>query len=66
MDNDSYKKRPKSRSEQAPGSGFHPCDKSDNLDYEILVSCGSYELLVSNVDNKTKEKVKIQNNLSYF
>ena len=25
-----------SRSEQAPGSGFHPCDESDKIYYEFL------------------------------
>ena len=55
------KKSPKSRSEQAPGSGFHPGEESDNIDSEILGACGSYELLVSNVDNQRKEKLKIYN-----
>ena len=50
-------------SEQAPGSGFHPCDESDKSDGGFLgpprcnkmvnperyVSFGSYELLVTNL-----------------
>jgi hypothetical protein len=59
-----------SRSEQAPGSEFHPRDKSENNDCGFLgpswcckkvipqtyVPCGSYELLLSNVAHEMKEK----------
>ena len=64
-----------SRSEQAPGSGFHHCDiseKSDcsflgppccnrKIDPERYVSFGSYELFVSNVTHQIYEKKSIQN-----
>ena len=64
-----------SRSEQAPGSEFHPRDDSDKVDCdflepswcktnvnpETLVPCGSYELLVSNIAHQMKEKFMIQN-----
>ena len=29
----------KSRSEQAPGSAFHPCDESTNIDWGLLGPC---------------------------
>ena len=64
-----------SRSEQAPGNEFHPCDKSDKkyslflgpswcnkkVNPETYVPCGSYELLVSNVAHQMKEILMIQN-----
>ena len=60
----------KSRSEQAPGSEFHPRDESEKNDFgflgpsgsnkkvnpETYVPCGSYELLLSNVAHQMKEK----------
>ena len=63
----------RSRSEQAPGSGFHPHDKSYKIDCGFLgpswcnkkvyperqVPCGSYELLVSNVAHEMKENSMI-------
>ena len=59
-----------SRSEQAPRSGFHPPDKSDNsvagflgprwynkkVDPGRYVSCGSYELVVSNIAPQIKKQ----------
>ena len=70
----------KSRSEQAPGSEFHPRDDSEKNDYcflghywcskkvnpETYVPCGSYELLLSNVAHQIKVKLTIQNKFSYF
>ena len=58
-----------SRSKQAPGSGFHPCDRSDKIYCGLLgpawcnkkvnperyVSCGSYELFVTNVAHQMNE-----------
>ena len=69
-----------SRSEQAPGSGFHPRDESDKIgcgclgpswcnkkvDPKRKVPCGSYELLVSNVAHEIKEKLIIEHLFSFF
>ena len=69
-----------SRSEQAPGSEFHPRDKSERIDCGFLgpswynkkvnlgtyVPCGSYELLLSNVAHQMKERLTIQNKFSHF
>ena len=70
----------KSRSEQAPGSEFHPRDESEKIACDFLgpfwcnkkinpetyVPCGSYELLLSNVAHQMKEKLMIQNKFSHF
>ena len=70
----------KSRSEQAPGSEFHPRDESDKIycgfmgpswcnqkvNPETYVSCGSYELLLSNLAHQMKEKLTIRNIFSHF
>ena len=72
----SYPSR-KSRSEQAPGREFHPCDKiycgflgpswcNKKINLDTYVPCGSYELLLSNVPHQRKEKITIQNNFSNF
>ena len=69
-----------SRSEQAPGSEFHPRDKSEKnyggflgpswcnkkVNPETYFPCRSYELLLTNVANQTKEKLTIQNDFSHF
>ena len=76
----SLEKKYKSRSEQAPGSEFHPrgeseqiycgflgpswCNKKGNP--ETYVPCGSYELLLSNVAHQMKEKLTLQNKFSHF
>ena len=71
---------PTSRSEQAPGSEFHPRDESEKIDCgflvpswcskkvnpETYVPCGSYELLLSNVAHQMNEKLTIQNKFSHF
>ena len=59
------KKKVISRSEQAPGSGFHRCDKK-KVNCEFLggplcnemvdVSFGSYELLMSDIVCQMNEK----------
>ena len=68
-----------SRSEQAPGSEFHPRGESEKNDCgflgpswcnkkvnpETYVSCGSYELLLSNVAQQMKEKLAIQKKFSH-
>ena len=70
----------RSRSEQAPGSEFHPRDESEKNDCgflgsswckkkvnpETYVPCGSYELLLSNVAHQMKEKLTIKNKFSLF
>ena len=70
----------KSRSEQAPGSEFHPRDKSEKNDCgflgpswcnkkvnpETYVPCGSYELLLSNVAHQMKQKLTLLNKFSHF
>ena len=72
----------KSRSEQAPGSEFHPRDEKYIKKYdcgflgpswcnkkanpETYVPCGSYELLLSNVAHEMKKKLTIQNEFSHF
>ena len=70
----------RSRSEQAPGSEFHPRDESENIycgflgtswcnkkvNPETYVPCGSYELLLSNVAHQMKEKLTIQNKFLHF
>ena len=69
----------RSRSEQEPGSVFHPRDKSENyndilvtswcnikVDPEIKVLCGSYKPLVRYVAHQIKEKIRFQNNFSFF
>ena len=69
-----------SRYEKAPGSEFHPRDKSEKNDCgflgpswcnikknpETYVPCGSYELLLSNVAHQMKEKLTFQNKFSHF
>ena len=69
-----------SRSEQAPGSEFHPCDEREKVycgflgpswcnkkvNPEIYVPCGSYQLLLSNVAYQMKEKITVQNKFSHF
>ena len=71
---------PTSRSEQAPGSQFHPRDEIEKnycyflgpswcnkkVNPETYVPCGSYELLLSNVGHQMKEKLTIQNKFSHF
>ena len=61
----------RSRSKQAPGSEFHPCDKSDKIDCGFLgpslfnkkvnaktyIPWSLYELLVSNIAHQMKEKL---------
>ena len=70
----------KSRSKQAPGGEFHRHDKSDKIycgflgpslcnkkvNPETYVSCGSYELLLSNVSYQMKEKLTTKNNFPQF
>ena len=70
----------RSRSEQAPGSEFHPRDESEKnycgflgpcwcnkeVNPETYVPCGSYELLLSNVACQMKEKLTIQISLQIF
>ena len=65
---------------QAPGSGFHFREESDKIDFgflgpswcnkkiypDISVSCGSYELLVSNIAQQMNEKLLIPNNFFLF
>ena len=72
--------RVRSRSEQAPGSEFHPRDESEKNDcgflgpawcskkvnHETYVPCGSHELLLSNVAHQMNEKLTIQNKFSHF
>ena len=72
--------QPISRCEQAPGGGFHPHGKIDKIDCGFLepphcnkkvnpkrkFSCGSYELLVSNVVYQMNEKVLIQYKFVYL
>ena len=59
-----------SRSEQAPGSEFHPRDESDKIDCGFLGPslCNKKvnELLVSNVAPQMKEIIMIENKLSFF
>ena len=70
---------PKSRSQQAPGSGFQPRDESDKfncvfvgpsccnrkVDPEKKVTCTSYVIWVSNVAHQMKEK-KLKNEKIVF
>jgi hypothetical protein len=70
----------RSKSEQAPGSEFHPRDESEKIDCgflgpswcnkkinpETYVPCGSYELLLSNVAHQMKGKLTIQNKFSNY
>ena len=63
-----------SRSEQAPGSVYHPRDKSGKIycdflrpfwcnikiDPERYVPCGPYKLLVSDVAHQMKKKIGFQ------
>ena len=70
----------KSRSEQAPGSGFHPRDKSEKnysgflgppycdkkVDLGRYVIFGAYDLSVTNVAHHIIEKLIILNKFTLF
>ena len=69
-----------SRSEQAPGSEFHPRDESEKnycgflgpswsnkkVNHVTYVPCGSFELLLSNVAYQMKEKLMNKNKFFFF
>ena len=69
-----------SRSEQAPGRVFHPCDESEKNYWDFLepfwnnikvnperwVLCGSYKSLVSYVAHQMKEKIGFKNYFFLF